>query len=296
MTLPPAAIAIIFVLIVDFCIVASSITARSLFESLNAIQIVFYIKFISLLIVSVWIFAKRDLSLLKTKNIRGQAVRSVLGNINHVFVIWAFALLPASTASTLVYAAPIFTLLLSGLILNEKAGVYRWGAVLFGMLGVLILFIPTMNSVSDVSLFALCVGLACTFGTATVQISLRYLAKEGETATTTVFYFFLVGSLITVIPAFYNGFVWPSGLEDILAIIVGMQILSQYLKTQAYKFGDATLVAPFRYSGILWSVLIGFLFYKEIPTMEMVVAATIIVSANFVIIWRERRANKMKRK
>lgn len=278
----------------DILIVSMGAFAKGLGTEISVIEIIFYKSIIALGVITAWLLLTKQWHLFKTNSFKAQAMRAILGNANACLLFWSYTLLPLGMAATFFYTSPIFVLLQSILFLKERVGIYRWGAVLTGFLGIAFITQPAFNgAVEEISLFAIFIGLIPAIGAAGVHVSIRYLATIGEPATTTVFYFSLIGTILSGAILIFHGLSWPLGLE-ILILGLGLSgVISQILKTVAYKYAEASVVAPFRYVGLIFSMIIGFIFWDEIPTLAMIAGAAIIIVSNLVIIWRE--AVKKKR-
>lgn len=289
MTFSPITIGISLMMISDILIVSMGALAKALGEDISALEVAFYKSALTLIGVSALMIHKSDWSLFKTSHFKAQFFRATIGNVNAILLFWSYMLLPLGVAATFFYAAPIFIVVQSILFLGERAGWVRWSAVLFGFVGIVLITLPGFNEgQANITLFAVSIGLITSIIAASVHISIRYLATLGESAFTTVFYFSLIGTIGIAVPLSYTGLKWPEGL-GVLVILLGIcALLSQVLKTRAYDFVEASFVAPFRYIGLVWSVVIGYFFWDEIPSLLTVLGAVIIVSANIIIVMRER--------
>ena len=286
--------AILLTLLSDLFIIFMAAFAKELGTEYNALEVAFIRNFGALIGVTAWIIATRQIYLFKTTRIKGQLARAAVGQTNTIFVYWAYALLPLAMVTSILFLAPIFILILSVFILNEKVGIFRWLAVIAGFLGIGIISYPALIQSGDAafSQTGLYVALAATIGTALVQITLRSLGREGEPALTTIFYFMLIGSVVMGVPVFLNGF---DIAQTLWIAMIGIGIVGlggQIFKTIAYQMGEASLLAPFRYLSIIWSVIIGYFFFQEIPSTETLLGAAIIIAANIVIVIREQQKKK----
>lgn len=281
-------------MIADILIISMGGFAKGLGTQISVMEIMFYKSITALIGAAIWMAGTRQWHLFKTQNFKAQFFRAAIGNGNALILFWSYILLPISLAATFFYSAPIFILLQSIVFLKEKVGPFRWGAVFMGFCGIALITLPAFDpSNAEITVFAIVVGMLPAIGAASVHISIRYLATIGEPAMTTIFYFSLIGTIGSGLVLLVTGLSWPQGLE-ILVIGLGLAgLISQILKTVAYKYVEASLVAPFRYVGLLWSVVIGYIYWDEIPTPIMILGAAVIVSANLIIIWRE--ATKKKR-
>jgi drug/metabolite transporter (DMT)-like permease len=191
--------------------------------------------------------------------------------------------LPIAEATTIGFTAPLFITALSGPILREKVGIHRWLAVVIGLVGVLVIVRPGGGLWHWASLMPF-VG-AIFF--AVFQIITRLLSKTEKT-NTTLFYTGLGGFFWTsiIVP-----FVWvtPSLLHWMVFLLTGAMGAAAHLcMISAFNRAEASLLAPFNYTKLLWVSVLGFLIFDDIPSFNMWAGATIIVTAGFYILYRER--------
>ena len=109
-----------------------------------------------------------------------------------------------------------------------------------------------------------------------------------ESTTAIVFWFSATSTLLSLVTIPF-GWVWPNGYE--LTLLIGAGIvggLGQVLLTSSYRFAEAGVLAPFTYVSILWSVLIGYVWFSEVPTLGMLVGAALVICAGVIIVLRER--------
>lgn len=286
--------AIFSILLADISIVLMGAFAKDLAPHYSPLEITFLRNITALIAVTAWIMLSKQFHLFKTTRLKGQIWRAVIGTMDVVLVFWAYALIPLAMVTTILFIVPILTLALSIIFLKEKAGIYRWGAVVAGFVAMIVLSWPAIsNSAHDnISLLGVGVAIIASIGAAFVQIMLRSLGKAGEPAMTTIFYFLLIGSLILAVPVLTQGIHLYTALAASIAGLCVTGLGNQVFKTIAYQKGEASLLAPFRYLSLIWAALLGYVVWKEIPTVETLIAAVIIIAANLLIVLRERHAKK----
>lgn len=285
-------IAVICVIISDFCIVLMGHFTKELEGFYSPIEIAFLRNVVAFSLVCGWLFFTKRFHMLKTDKPVGHLIRSAIGTLGLVLVFWSYTLIPLVMVTTVLFMTPILTLVFSIFFLKEKAGLFRWGAVLAGFLGMVIVSLPSFETGADtakISHLGVIIALIAATSGAVVQITLRALGREGEPAITTLFFFLGFGTIALGIPSFLMGFnlIIPAIAAIISLGLVGLA--SQAFKTVAYQTGEASLLAPFRYLSLIWSSLIGYFFWQEIPTIETMIGAAIIIGANIVIVIRENR-------
>jgi drug/metabolite transporter (DMT)-like permease len=183
--------AVFIMLIAIFMISIMNLCAKLASPYHDPIEIVFYRGVFGLICLMTWLIFSRRFDLLKTSRPWTHAGRSVIGTIGVTMVFWAYALMPMADVSALLLTSSLFVTALSAILLKERVGVWRWSAVVIGLLGALIVAAPTgMNF----NFFGFGVAMGAAITVAFVSIFLRALGKT-EHAFTTVFYFVLTGTL-----------------------------------------------------------------------------------------------------
>lgn len=246
-------------------------------------QIMFFRNGIALLpLLVVMATHKHGFALLKTKRPVGHAVRSIIGTLSMVFCFWSFALMPMADATSLHFAAPLILTALSVPFLGERVGPWRWGAVAVGLVGVLIIINPTGN----LAPFGTSIALIAAFGIAVAMICIRKLG-DTEHPLTIVFYFFLTGTIMTgvTMPWFWSA---PTTLSLIYLVMAGIcGMVAQIFLTNAYANAPAAYVSPFNYLGIVVASFFGWFIWSDVPSMHVVVGASVVISSGLFILYRE---------
>src|SRR5690606_33847816 len=197
-------------------------------------------------------------------------------------------------ATTINYATPLFVVIFSAVFLREKIRLFRWSAVVVGLMGVVIIMWPRLTFLSgDMSTLgpqaegALAAFVACMVS-ATAMLTVRDLVRT-EGSATIVIYFSLVCTVIGLATLPF-GWVALSLEEALILALAGIAGgVGQILLTESYRHAELTTIAPFEYSSMLLSIVIGFVVFSEIPTIEMLVGGTIVTAAGIFIIYREHR-------
>ncbi len=286
----PLIMAILLATINAFMLAGMSLFAKLLSAYYGPIEVTFFRNAFSTIALLGWIIIMGRIALLKTKRPFAHLFRGAIGTIGIVLGTWALSILPLAETTVLLFTSPLFTVLLSILILKERVGIYRIGAVILGFTGVFIMASPG-NAATAIPLYGLLIGLGWGFFSGCVDVCLRWMGKT-ENSTTTVFYFILFGTLTT-------GLHWPwaevKNTEfsmDIIWIILGLGLtglLSLFAKTQSYRLGEASIIAPFMYTMIIWTILFDYLFWQKPPTLNVLAGAGIIIASNLFILYRETK-------
>ncbi len=272
-----------------------SLFAKLLAQYFDPIEVTFWRNIASIILLLIWLFAIRNFIFYKTSRPWAHLFRSFIGTIGIALGMWTVSILTLAETTILLFTSPLFTVLLSALILKEKIGVFRFSAVLVGFIGVAIAANPADMSIPLIGLAA---GLGWGFMSGSVDVTLRWMGKTEKSITTT-FYFLLFGTLSTAL-------FWPFSQTPITAIsidkawvvtgiICGLGAtgtLALLAKTQSYRIGEASIIAPIMYTMLIWSVLFDYLFWDRIPEWNVIAGATLIIAANLFIIYREHKLKK----
>jgi drug/metabolite transporter (DMT)-like permease len=211
-------------------------------------------------------------------------LRGVLGIAMMASFVYALKRLPLSTAYSIFFVAPLLITALSVPILGEKVGPRRWTAIAIGLLGVLVVLRPTGAGV--MSMAGLAVLVAAT-GYAVSAITVRVLARTDSTQAIT-FWLLALMALGAGALAFPN---WvPLRAQDAW-IIGGIGVagaLGQYTITEAFRLGEASLIAPLEYTALLWGVLLDLTLWGVLPDSVTWLGAAIIIASGLYLIRREK--------
>lgn len=254
-------------------------------------QSVFFRSLFAIPVIVVWLAMRKELRIgLKTQNPMNHVWRGVIGTSAMAMTFGALGLLPLPEMTAIGYAMPIFVVVFAAMFLNEPVRLFRLMTVAVGLVGVMIIMAPRLSvdviDMSETLGAVLALGSAVT--AALAQVFIRKLTKT-ETTSSIVFWFSVTAtglSLLTI----YWGWVVPTPKEAALLVLAGIiGGVGQILLTSSYRLADASFVAPFEYSSMLFSIAIGFAFFDEVPTSTTLIGASVVIFAGILIIWRERQ-------
>ena len=194
--------------------------------------------------------------------------------------------LPIAEATVIGFVAPLFITALSVPILKEHVDIHRWSAVAIGLVGVIIIIRPG----GDLWHLASVMPLLGALFFALFQIITRLLAATERTHTT-LFYTGLGGLAWSslIVP-----FVWvtPSITHIFVFLSTGaMGAVAHLCMISAFDRAEASLLAPYNYTKLIWVSVLGYLIFNDVPSLDMWIGAIIIVSAGFYVLYRERNVN-----
>ncbi|MBL4906053.1 MAG: DMT family transporter [Sneathiella sp.] len=254
-------------------------------QEMDSFQIGFIRAFFGL--IAILPFAlRRGFAPLRTKVFKMHLARSCVGITGMLCIFYAITHMPLADAVALTFTRPLFLILLAVVFLGEIVRWRRWLATLVGFVGVVIMVQANaeVGLASGVALFgALMVAL--------VSVFLKKLSRT-EAPTTIMFYFGVIGSLISFVPA---SLVWITPTWEqlaILAVAASFGSGANFCIIRAFSVAEATAVAPFDYTRLIFSGILGFILFSEIPSGWMIVGAGIIVASSLYIVLREAGLNK----
>lgn len=246
-------------------------------------QIIFARNFFAFLPLMILFMRAGDWRFLRTQRLGQHMLRSVFGFSAMIGFFIGIGALPLATVYTIGFAGPILITALSVPLLGEKVGPHRWAAVVVGFIGVLIVLRPGAVDWN----FGLTATVTATLFYALAMIQIRKLAAV-EAGPTVVFYFTLFCTLASglVLP-----FVWvtPASWLDLL-MLMGVGILggtAQILLTAGYRHSDASLLAPFEYSALVWAVVFGWFIFGDWPDEYTWAGSAVLIASGLYILWRE---------
>lgn len=258
-------------------------------------EMVFFRSFFALVPILVFLAVRGELrSGWRTERPGGHLVRGLVGVSAQGLAFYALTQLPLAEATAINYTQPLLSTIAGVFILRETVRLYRWSAIVLGLVGVGIIIWPRLTVVSGVtmdgtnpSLGALCALGGCCFG-AIAFVQVRRLVRT-ESSATIVLYFSLTCALLALFSAPF-GWVIPSPGEAALLVGAGiMGGIGQVLLTEGFRHADISVVAPFEYSSLVFSIVVGYALFGDVPTLTMIAGSLILVGSGVFIIVRERR-------
>jgi drug/metabolite transporter (DMT)-like permease len=260
-------------------------------SGLHIAELLFWRQGFAIPVALIWVLVGPGFSALKTARFGPHLVRAGLGLTGMLFNFGSVILLPLAEATTISFAVPIFATILSALLLKERVGRHRWGAVLVGFMGMLIVVKP---GGSPIPLSGALVGIAAAIMVSLTSLQIRDLGRT-ESPISIVFWF----SLVSMVPL---GLLLPffiSSTHDMYQwlLLIGIGIvggLGQLALTAALRFAPVSTVVVMDYFSLLTSTLLGWLIWKHLPASSTWFGAPIIIASGLYIVWREHRLSVVR--
>ena len=275
--------------VVMFIIMASLIKATS--ANVPPGEAVFFRSVFAIPVILGWLTLRRELTTgLRVKAPMGHVWRGVVGTTAMGLGFAGLAYLPLPEVTAIGYAAPLLTVIFAAMFLGENVRLFRISAVVLGLVGGLIVLSPRLSVApgpgNEAAAFGAMLVLGSAVFAALAQVFVRKLVAQEKTSAI-VFYFSLTSTGLSLITLPF-GWVVPGVTEAALLITAGvLGGFGQIFLTSSYREADASVVAPFDYASMLFAILIGYFIFDEVPTLQMLIGAGLVILAGVLIIWRE---------
>ena len=213
--------------------------------------------------------------------------RNLAELIGAVGFVTALSLIPLSTASAILQAGPLLVTLGAALFLKEPVGWRRWAAIFVGFMGVLLIIRPGTGDFNWLSLYAVMGVLGLALRDLTTR---RVKAAVSSAQLSMLAFFSLVPAAVILLLVSGDDLVPPTIRQwGLLSGAVMIGAVSYFAITVAMRIGEISFVTPFRYSRMIFALIIGMVFFSETPDALTLIGATIIIGSGLFTLWREQR-------
>lgn len=263
----------------------SDAIAKILTHELHPFQVVWF-RQLGLFSVGLWFLISRGLPILKTRRIGFQIARGVVAAGSSACFVFAISYVPLADAVAVSFVAPFMVTVLGALVLREHVGLRRWMAVTVGFIGTLIVIRPGLGLFHPAILLVI---LAASLFSAR-QILSRILGPLDKTVTT-ITYTSSASVAVLTFPALLLWH-WPSGTQDMVLIIflAATAGAGEVMIIRALELAQAVTVAPLQYTMIVWSTVLGWAIFAQLPDHWTLAGAAIIMASGLYTLHRERLA------
>jgi len=237
-----------------------------------------------------WMVATGNLDAWRTERPLAHLTRAVLGLTSLTLAFSALGYLPLAEATTISFVAPLFSVVLSALVLGEAVGLHRWSAVAIGFVGVVVVMQPAGSVLPPIGL---ALALSAALSVAAVTITIRQISRTERTPTI-VFWFTMFGMIAAglLLPVYGR---WHDPHGWLILVGIGMVGgISQLFLTSSLRFAPVAAVVPFDYVQLLWAVLLGWLLWGTHPAATSWIGAAVIVGSGLYTVYREHRLGRDK--
>lgn len=282
--LSPAALGIALMLLGMFLFSLNDAIGKWLVATYSVGQVLLIRSVAALLVLAPFLWHWGFRPLVSLERPRLQAARVVFSTGEVICFYWAVTHLPLADVMTFWMAAPLCVAAAAPLLLGERVGPWRWTATAAGFLGVLLALEPFGEGPGTGGAVAVAlVGMGCF---AAMVLTGRQLRGTPDTA---LVFWQICGALLAGAVLAPWAWVRPSPPDLLLLGLLGVvAMLAHVCVNRALKLAPAALVAPFQYTLLPWAVLLGWLFFGDVPRLAMLLGASVIVAAGLLIVLRER--------
>ena len=277
---------IVYRMLAMVCVAAMSATVKwTGHRGIPVFEIVFFRNAFAFIPVGLYIWRTTGASVLRTRRPLGHLHRSVVGLSGMICSFFALQHLALTEATAFTFAAPLFMTALSALMLREMVGRHRWGAVVVGFVGVLIMVRPEPG---HMNVAGVAFALTAALSSALAMVQIRQIAVT-EKGPTIVFYFTLAGTLVGLAGALVH---WVTPDPATLAVLVLGGLIGgvgQLFLTEAIRVAPVGVVAPFDYTQLIWATILGFLVWGDLPKPATLAGAAVVAASGLYILHRELR-------
>jgi drug/metabolite transporter (DMT)-like permease len=214
------------------------------------------------------------------------ALRAAIGIVMLATFVYGLRRLPLSEAYAIFFVAPLLITVFAALILGERIEWQRWAAVAIGLTGVLIVLRPTGAGVATLAGLAVVI---CAVGYALSAILVRILGRTDSTESMVFWVLALmgVGATLLALPQWRP--IQPQHWTAIIAVGVS-GCVGQWAITEAFRAAEASFLAPFEYSALVWGLALDWTFWRALPEGRALAGAVVIIASGIYLIHRERSA------
>jgi drug/metabolite transporter (DMT)-like permease len=269
-------------------------------------EIMLFRAMFAMIVVVVIVQLEGGFAILKTRRPLLHFIRGSMLVLANMFFFLGLASLPIAETVALFYSAPLFICMLSQLVLNQKVSLYRWGAIFMGLVGVVVMLRPGTEIFKMTALLP----IMAAFAYACMVMITSKLGMQDKAGTMTFyiqFAFIVISSIIGLSVGdgrFYTpdnptlGFLlrsWSMPTTGDLGLIAACGLfvgIGGYLLSQAYRIGQASLMAPFEYSSMPMALLLGYLVWGDWPDHYSMAGSVLIISSGILIVVVEKKVRK----
>lgn len=254
-------------------------------------------------VLAVWLWRSGQWRHLRTPHLGLVLLRALIMCSAYFSYIMALAVLPMANSVSIYFTMPFFVAALAGYFLGETVRAHRWFAIIIGFSGVLIMLRPQHGGIEPAALFA----FYAAFGYAVSQMMGRHLSRMVHPAVIANWQNALYTVVALVMALMVAGlgspetdnrslafltraWVTPTAIDLALMLFIGVLAgLGIMFFITAYRSAEASFVAPFEYSGMIWALLFGVTVFGDYPDARMLMGAALIIGAGLFMVWRDQR-------
>jgi drug/metabolite transporter (DMT)-like permease len=249
----------------------------------NFAEVLFIRTAVSLLTCGALILPWSGLAVFRTRRLRDHAARAGTQTLAQSCLLIALSIMPIAGAMAINFSAPLFATLFAALWLKEKVGPARGAALVVGFCGVLLVASPGADSFRFGALFA--IANAVLYGSVTAAV--RGMSATESPRTLTMYQMLFMTGFFALGVAIF-GFVMPGAADSGAMIASGVcNGIGQYWWTRSLSLAPPAAIGPFYYFTLVWAMVLGFVFWGDVPTAALLAGSAIVVASGLFLLWRE---------
>ena len=272
-------LSVLFFVLMSVCIKATG-------DHIPLFQVVFFRNFFALLPLIFFIYFLK-LNFSSINNYKLHIARAFIGITAMSLFFISIRYVPLVEMQTISYSSVFFISILSIFFLGEKIGYRRIIAIFIGFIGVLIILKPSTELFSNYSVLPL---IASLFLSMAVIVLKKILLTNNNILSVWVF-----TVLCTILSLFFynENWIWPNNLDLSFMIASGiLGFIAQICLTKSFQLADASILAPIDFSSVIWSFSLGYIFFGELISSDVLIGGLIIITSVGYIFYRERVLQK----
>ncbi|MBL8700382.1 MAG: DMT family transporter [Alphaproteobacteria bacterium] len=293
---PPTAVApsflrgLAFVLCSALCFGLLDASGKWLSRDHHVLQVVWARYFFAVLVLVPWMGRTGVAAAFRSARPGLQIVRAGILAATSIMFFFAIRFIQLAEAQAISFVAPLVVTALAALVLREHVGPRRWAAVFVGFVGVLVIIRPgagVMHWAAGIVLLQAVLG-------AGYHLLTRFLAAHDPARVT----FMFTGMVGAVLFSVLAPFVWsaPTPLHWAMMVTMGVfGTVGHWCLIQAYRYAEASSLAPFLYASLPWVTLLGWIVFGDLPDRWTVVGAAIVIASGIYVFYRERHLRRIGR-
>lgn len=266
---------------------ASSAFVKMVAHDIPTIEVVFFQTFVPLIMI-IPLILKNNIKSLKPKSISAHFVRDVMGIASYFCYFYAIKYIGLVDATVLTYTAPFYIPIIWSLWTKDKIKKEIWWSICLGFIGILIILKPG----TEIFHMASFIGILAGILSALALTSIGVLNVRKESLTNTLFYYFLVSSVIAF-PFMWFDWINPTTYQLYLLMAIGVtNFFGQILLTKAYTYGTASFLSPLSYTIVIFTAFISWIFFKNPPGwISLLGILFIVIGGTLTVILKKKPKN-----
>lgn len=215
---------------------------------------------------------------LRAKNVRVQILRGLAFVCSSYTIVLSLSLLPLPTVTAITFAGPVMIALMSAPLLGERVAPAVWAATLLGFTGMLFIIRPGSADFT----WALLIPVVAAFASSLRDVLARILARTDDSVAI-LFWSSVIVAAAAAPTAFWGWNAMPLAVWGWFLLAGLVNFCAHLLIIEGYRLGRAAVVAPFKYTSLLWSALLGCIIWGDVPDRWVWVGSAILIASGLWI-------------